>query len=191
MTHKEDLRVTRTKKMIKDAFIYLLHEKRYEQITIQELADQAMINRNTFYLHYQTKADLLEKISEACINDLRENIYKLRLKEDVYHPNYSLETDAVFHHIEQNVLVYEAFLLKGNCPNFDTLLKSFFAGAIRQELQHQRFFDYKETYDLESYSEFCASGYLGVIILWLDNRIAMSDAKRTINQIITNNLFIT
>jgi AcrR family transcriptional regulator len=64
MKQKEDLRITRTKKRIKDALIQLLQEKSYEQITIQDIADKAMINRNTFYLHYLDKADLLEKISK-------------------------------------------------------------------------------------------------------------------------------
>ncbi|WP_256706446.1 TetR/AcrR family transcriptional regulator [Paenibacillus sp. FSL R7-0337] len=55
MNKKTDLRIIRSKHSIKKAFIELLTEKGYEGITIQDIADKAMINRNTFYLHYQNK----------------------------------------------------------------------------------------------------------------------------------------
>lgn len=189
MDRKEDLRIIRTKKMIREAFIDLLCAKDYEQITIQEIADGAMINRNTFYLHYRDKADLLEKMSEAYIDELRDSVHKLRLKEDIYHPNYQLETDAVFSHIEQNLTIYQAFLLKSNLPYFNTLFKSFLFEAISQELQHQRVFDCKNFQNVSVYAEFLASGYFGVIVLWLGNKdISLLDAKKTINRIIIDNL---
>lgn len=53
MKQKEDLRITRTKKMIKDAFIHLFQEKSYEQITIQDIANEAMINLNSLSTYDQ------------------------------------------------------------------------------------------------------------------------------------------
>lgn len=47
-----DIRYLRTEKLIFDAFAKLLSEKPYEKITVQDIADEAMINRATFYAHY-------------------------------------------------------------------------------------------------------------------------------------------
>ena len=44
---KEDLRVRKTKKAIRDAFEEMICEMDYEQITIKELAARAQINRKT------------------------------------------------------------------------------------------------------------------------------------------------
>ena len=44
-----DIRYLRTEKLIFDAFAKLLSEKPYEKITVQDIADEAMINRATFY----------------------------------------------------------------------------------------------------------------------------------------------
>lgn len=55
----EDLRVKRTKKILKDNFKELFLEKDYERISIKELCDRAMINRRTFYLHYDSLDDLM------------------------------------------------------------------------------------------------------------------------------------
>lgn len=58
---KVDLRVQRTNKHIMEAFIRLVEHKGYDQVTVQDIADEAMINRATFYAHYKDKQDLYEK----------------------------------------------------------------------------------------------------------------------------------
>ncbi len=59
MSGKEDLRVRKTKKALFDAFIKLLSEKPYDEITVNELCDAAGIRRATFYKHYSDKYDFL------------------------------------------------------------------------------------------------------------------------------------
>src|SRR6476660_467523 len=56
----EDLRVRRTRKLLIQALIELTIEKGFAAITVQEIADRAMVNRATFYRHYRDKHDLLE-----------------------------------------------------------------------------------------------------------------------------------
>lgn len=53
-----DLRIIKTHKAIRDAFITLLSEQDYDSITIQDILDTALINRATFYKYYQGKSDL-------------------------------------------------------------------------------------------------------------------------------------
>lgn len=64
---KTDLRVKRTNKMIVEAFIRLVEEKGFDQVTVQDIADEAMINRATFYAHYKDKHDLYEKIFNQAV----------------------------------------------------------------------------------------------------------------------------
>lgn len=64
---KIDLRVKRTNKMIIEAFIHLVEKNGYEQVTVQDIADQAMINRATFYAHYKDKQDLYETIFDYAL----------------------------------------------------------------------------------------------------------------------------
>ena len=56
----EDLRIRRTRKHLIQALIELTIEKGFAAITVQEIADRAMVNRATFYRHYFDKHDLLE-----------------------------------------------------------------------------------------------------------------------------------
>ncbi|KRM96053.1 hypothetical protein FC19_GL001120 [Liquorilactobacillus aquaticus DSM 21051] len=55
-----DLRKTRTKRDIFISFEELLEEQPFEEITVKQLVESAMIHRNTFYLHYPDKYHLLE-----------------------------------------------------------------------------------------------------------------------------------
>ena len=59
MPNKEDLRVRKTKKALFDAFMKLLHDKPFDEITVNELCDEAGIRRATFYKHYSDKYDFL------------------------------------------------------------------------------------------------------------------------------------
>jgi AcrR family transcriptional regulator len=54
----QDLRVRRTRMMIEKAFGELLEEKGFQAVTIQDIAERAMVNRATFYDHYQDKYEL-------------------------------------------------------------------------------------------------------------------------------------
>ena len=69
MAKDEDLRVKRTRKLITQAFISLLRRKKFEKISIQEIADDAMINRATFYAHYADKQDLYDSLIDDFLFD--------------------------------------------------------------------------------------------------------------------------
>jgi AcrR family transcriptional regulator len=60
LVRKVDPRVIRTRQLILQAFIDLFHEESFEEITVQDIADRATINRVTFYAHFQDKFALLE-----------------------------------------------------------------------------------------------------------------------------------
>ncbi|GAX47438.1 TetR/AcrR family transcriptional regulator [Pseudolactococcus reticulitermitis] len=66
---KVDLRVKRTNKLITQAFIKLLRTKTFDKITINDISDEAMINRATFYSHFKDKFDLFEQIIDKFLGE--------------------------------------------------------------------------------------------------------------------------
>ena len=62
-----DLRILRTKKCIEDAFLKIREVKDIEKITVKEIAQAAMINKATFYNHYESVYDLSDKMEDEAI----------------------------------------------------------------------------------------------------------------------------
>jgi len=65
-----DPRILRSRRMLMDALLRLLTEKELGDISIQEIADEATLNRATFYLHYPDKNALLQAMTAARFRDL-------------------------------------------------------------------------------------------------------------------------
>ena len=58
-TERADRRSARTRRLLGTALLELLHERGYDDITVQDILDRANIGRSTFYAHYYDKDDLL------------------------------------------------------------------------------------------------------------------------------------
>ena len=72
--NQSDLRVIRSKKLIKESFINLMEEIGYENITIKAIAKRAMINRKTFYNHYDSIDALFTNILQSMIGGLLDGL---------------------------------------------------------------------------------------------------------------------
>lgn len=60
----------KSKKAMHNALLDLLCEKEYKDITVKDIAEKAMINRKTFYFHYDTKQDLYNEIAQEILQDI-------------------------------------------------------------------------------------------------------------------------
>jgi AcrR family transcriptional regulator len=56
---KKDRRTRKTRQILRGALLALLKEKRYEEISVQDIIERADVARSTFYVHYVDKDDLL------------------------------------------------------------------------------------------------------------------------------------
>jgi AcrR family transcriptional regulator len=65
-----DPRILRSRRMLMDSLAKLLIKKDFEGISIQEIADEATLNRATFYLHYPDKNALLQAMTGVRFRDL-------------------------------------------------------------------------------------------------------------------------
>lgn len=53
-----------------DALVKLMTQKDFDEISIQEIADEATLNRATFYLHYTDKSALLQAMTAVRFGEL-------------------------------------------------------------------------------------------------------------------------
>ena len=103
--NKKDLRVIKTKNMLYTTLISLMREKRFEEIKVSDICSQALINRSTFYSHYNDKyellADYINDLKKSLLLELEKNKNTLNTKE------YYLEMIKLFfNHIEVKREIY-------------------------------------------------------------------------------------
>ena len=73
MSNKDDdPRVVRTKTLIVESLVELMKDSPYKKVKIQDITANAQLARQTFYLHYRSKDDVLLDY----INAVFENFYK-------------------------------------------------------------------------------------------------------------------
>src|ERR1700744_2533409 len=65
-----DPRILRTRRMLMESLARLLNYKEFDTISVQEIADEATVNRATFYLHYPDKNALLQAMTATRFRDL-------------------------------------------------------------------------------------------------------------------------
>ena len=106
-----DLRVQRTKKILKDTFNEMIVTTDFEKITIKDLCDKAMINRRTFYLHYSSIEDILEDF----ISDYTHEYYDL-IKD--FNPIEEVDelVKSYFTYSEEKGMMFERI---NTSPNFE------------------------------------------------------------------------
>lgn len=69
-----DLRAQRTRRSIINAFIELRAAKPLEKITVKELSEKALINKATFYQHFNDIYELSEMLEEEAIETVFQSI---------------------------------------------------------------------------------------------------------------------
>lgn len=174
MSGKTDLRVLRTRQSIRMAFYELIKEKGYEAITIQDIADRAMINRNTFYLHHQNKPDLLDTCTDELLSELKNVIVLCPFNMSPFQIS-TLETvmQTVLEHISQNTTFYYAMLIEENrIYRFRAKMEN----IIKDKLN--------EGWDLAQGSsplaiskelllEYLVSSFMGIVVWWIKNDLPL------------------
>lgn len=167
-----DRRIKYTKKTIKDTFIKLLDEKDIKKITVSEICKLADINRATFYRYYLDVYDLLDKIQEEFIEELKKPYL-----EDPSRVNsvgaFSKEILQVF--LENKELVKLLFDTNNNIYFLDEVLEV--AYTMCKNKWEQDLPDITED-EINYAATFIFNGALGVVNFWVRN-----DFDKDINEV--------
>ncbi|MGT2947802.1 TetR/AcrR family transcriptional regulator [Streptococcus devriesei] len=92
-------RHTQSKTKIKTAITELLVENSdFNDITIRKITEKAHINRSTFYLHYQDKYDLIDKLMHDITDNLKKelNTSSLNIRDSLIQGLIYLQSQQTF-----------------------------------------------------------------------------------------------
>lgn len=92
----DDSRAVRTRGELASALIALMHEKGFDDISVQEICERAQVGRSTFYAHFQDKNELFIRHTVAFGRALGE-----QLVWDEALGSYRFPASRLFEHVRQ------------------------------------------------------------------------------------------
>lgn len=121
-----NLRVRRTKILLREALIALIEERGFDALTVGELTERAMVSRAAFYRSYQDKYDLVEQIFEEAMSALLNAVGDLGRE----HPAEIWVT--FFEHIAEYDRLYRALLGRKGSPWFVRKMRTALGGLVKE-----------------------------------------------------------
>jgi AcrR family transcriptional regulator len=169
VTDKMDPRILRTRRLLRDAFIVLVPEKGFDSLTIQDLTDQATLNRATFYLHYRDKNELLDDVFEALIQDI--NPLLNASGEQTMHDPYQMvpRIAMMLDHIAAHDDFYRSMLGTQGVSGFAARVQTYIEKVLSAWLNVHNPEETQQKVNAEIAVHYVGSAYLGVISWWLEH----------------------
>ena len=169
MAKKTDRRVQRTRKLIQEALVSLILEKRYDKITVQEIIDRANVGRSTFYAHFQDKEDLLASnfANYSAHWDGQQEESGHAVPEQSPHILHSLE---FFLHANEAYEFHQAMFEGGGAEVMIETGRQHMMADVQNHLHEIFGEDEKLAIPLPVITNFLAGGLLSVMVWWLKEK---------------------
>lgn len=173
---KPDRRVQRTRKLLHEALLSLIRERKYETITVQDILDRADIGRSTFYMHFRDKDELLFSGLEH-VNGLMKSAQAARaVPADKPYEKIIGFSEAMFEHANQYRSVHRALLGSGAEAvvrrHLHSILTEVIGREIESQLQKRR--GTKLTASPELLTHFLVSTYISTLNWWITSKNALT-----------------
>lgn len=189
----QDRRIVKTKRAVKAAFLELMEERGLDGFTVNELCEQADINRGTFYNHYCDKEAVLNELKEEFFDGLGEfenQLTKMSMTQIVLCSTTKKPLPMLvdlFDYLREQEVFLHAILGEGGDAGFGLYLRDTLFTRLIETILHER---YRKSDDpfVGYYITFFASAYLGVMTKWVET--GMEESSQTMARIAVRLLFI-
>lgn len=166
---KTDRRVERTRELLQKALIELITERGYDAITIQDIVDRANIGRTTFYLHYNSKDELLMSCHEAIVSEFHLGLLHPFSREELLSPEIPPEMTSAYRHLEEGrALLYPIFQGKDS----QLILRQIRDRSAREIEANLRaiFAEADSVIPLDMLANYLAGAQIALMQWWLEKR---------------------
>ena len=170
----KDLRVQRTYILLKDSLFKLLCKKTFEDIKVNDICNEAMIHRTTFYHHFQDKYELLE----FCVKDTEQEV--LEKMNRTYKTTQEFYTNLVMILLEYIGEKKEIFqnILKHNSENYITrLFMDTCVNYIYSMLKKEEDNRITHKADMSAMSHFYAGAVISTIVWWIQSNSSLNEEE--------------
>jgi AcrR family transcriptional regulator len=163
VSKKLDPRVKRTRAMLREALIELIAERGFDNLSVQDIASRAILNRATFYLHYRDKYDLLTR----SMDDVYEELIAAQAAPEAGNRDMALSNmTLLFTHTSENAAFYRVMLSADAPGAFRARIETLLAGLIQHRIDQLT--GGEPAMPRELTIRYIAAAHVGALIWWLE-----------------------
>ncbi|HYN87660.1 MAG TPA: TetR/AcrR family transcriptional regulator [Ardenticatenaceae bacterium] len=170
---RADRRSQRTRQMLGAALVELMLRKRYDDITVQDIIDEANVGRSTFYAHYLDKDDLLVSGFTRVLDALTQHIDRQERANESGMPGLT----PFFEHVQAHRHLYKALVRGGG---IDLLYKNGHERLRRNIEQHLRALvpaEQAPALPLPLVADYLAATIVHLVKWWLESETPYTPAQ--------------
>lgn len=168
---KTDPRIIRTRHLLANALMTLIERKGYEAITITDIAQEATLNRSTFYMHYRDKDELMQSIIAQVLEHI-EHVPRLKSQSEPYIDYIQRLYTYLFEHVQQHHAFYKIMLRQRSVAGFTQQMQQHIEALGLQWLTLTTW-QQKQT-PPELFMSFVGAGFMGLIRWWIQHDMPYS-----------------
>ncbi len=173
---KQDRRILKTKKAIRNAYAELISTKNINDITIKDIAETADISRKTFYYYYEGIWAIEEEIENELTLMLDNAIQGMDLHSVMQDPYVIFED--INNIINMDLDFFSSLIINNKnsslIAKFVDVLESYLEKSLKSQTQ-------LDSDTISIISKYCISGMLAIYQTWF-----LSDRKQSIEQLSKN-----
>lgn len=166
MEKKLDLRIEKTYLMLHNAFTELLEERRFEDFTVNELCQRAMIRRTTFYKHFADKYEYFTFYIKEVGQSFQDQLPPDVLTDDLTTYFLHMSRDLLRFVVKHETMVRNVMNSNVSPVLFDSL-SELIAYDVLHVLRRMSLLSEMDTVQLEGVAAFYSGGLLSTLRLLL------------------------
>jgi len=167
---KTDRRSQRTQRNLHEALMSLMLEKRYDDITVQNIIDRADVGRSTFYAHFQDKEDLMT----SGLMRLMQTLSEMVAEPSVRGEERLLPTRELFEHVQESQNLFRGLVRGRGLELFFEKGQGFWIQKLTTDLRARLPEDQRPSVPIPVIAQFVAGTFVTMLRWWLDNKMPYS-----------------
>ena len=167
---KTDRRILKTRAALSQALVSLMREKKYDEITVNEILEKANTGRSTFYLHFRDKDALLSHSLEGMREYLETALGDVALEgSGLYEAAFGFSA-WMFDHADSHRALYRSLIGGEGWPVFSRRLEEMLNAVILSGTE-SRLRPRKESgVPPDLFLHFLRESFLSVLTWWLEQK---------------------
>lgn len=156
----QDIRITKTQRALVYAMLHLLEKNSFQKITVNDICQEALVSRSTFYVHFEDKYKLLHFCTQELMREMKERTHEKEGRQIL---------EAALQQVHDHANIYKNVFADDPSRELITMFREHFALVFQGILEK-----HKESLPVlsgppELISAFYAGGFASMVMWWASN----------------------